>query len=138
MNVDSECNERDQAEMDADMEEFMNELESDKDMRARINLYRNEKFKSPLESIHEGPHDGRVLEDGEDDAFASNTAADDQRIRLDELLEDLTIDIDEEISAESTIQIISRPADKPADGQLDDEDLALLWATPHPDQYSFI
>lgn len=63
-----------------DEEDFMQEVEADKDMRLSMNLYKNELVKT---KTAEGQNDD-VDEDEDDD--------DDQKIKLDELLDELNLD----------------------------------------------
>ena len=73
---------------DMDEEDFMQEVEADKDMRLSMNLYRNEVAKSRTADegqIRDGDVDCDEDEEEEDDD-------DDQKIKLDELLEELNLD----------------------------------------------
>ena len=64
---------------DMDEEDFMQEVEADKEMRSQMNLYKSEYVKKkPIEPTSE-------MENGEEDE-------DDQQIKLDELLDGLVLD----------------------------------------------
>ena len=64
-----------------DEEDFMQELEADREMRTRVNIYKSDK--ASLKKKEEDDNDGG--DDNEDDD-------DDQKITLDELLENLVLD----------------------------------------------
>lgn len=73
---------------DMDEEDFMREVEADKDMRAQMNLYKSEllKKKSEAESMDEGNEEEKEQENDDDED------EDDQEIKLDELLDGLVLD----------------------------------------------
>merc|ERR1711937_514903 len=75
------------AEMeDMDKEDFLQELEADKEMRTRVNVYKAEGAKT--RGVVYGDD-----QDGEDE--------DDQKITLDELLDNLNLDIKEDAAMDS-------------------------------------
>ena len=74
--------EKEQEKIDEDEEDFLRELEADRDMRDRINLYKHE------EVIKKREEAGELEADDDDD----DDAADDQKLRLDELLDGLVLD----------------------------------------------
>ena len=76
---------------DMDEEDFMQEVEADKEMRLGINLYKSESLKTKAQSTVE------VIDDDNDD--------DDQKIKLEELLDELNLDAapdDEDIDVDDT------------------------------------
>ena len=79
----------------ADEEDFMQELEADKDMRTRVNVFKSEVVATNTTEDNDGDGDA---EDGEDE--------DDQKISLDELLDNLVLDAkpdeDDEMAAEES------------------------------------
>jgi nonsense-mediated mRNA decay protein 3 len=74
---------------DMDEEDFMQEVEADKEMRQNMNVYRSETFKKKAENNPESMNTEVAAEadDGDDD-----DEDDDQKIRLDELLDGLALD----------------------------------------------
>jgi len=69
---------------DMDEEDFMQEVEADKDMRLNMNLYKNDALKKSLATSED--EDAMHDEEEEDDED------DDQRIKLDELLDGLALE----------------------------------------------
>ena len=67
-----------------DEEDFLQELEADREMRARVNIY-----KSDVTLKKEGGDDEQDEDDGED---GNDEDEDDQKITLDELLDNLVLD----------------------------------------------
>ena len=80
----------------ADEEDFMQELEADKEMRTRVNIYKSETAAAKKAEEEDEDNDGG--DDAEDE--------DDQKISLDELLENLVLDAkpdeDDEMAAEES------------------------------------
>ena len=74
---------KDNGDDDMDEEDFMQEVEADKDMRLSMNLYKNEHVKN--KAVEGGLNDDMEGEEEEDDD-------DDQKINLDELLDELNLD----------------------------------------------
>lgn len=72
---------------DVDEEDFLQEVEADREMRTNINLYKVDPTKKK-QSAEESA--GEVMEDGDGVAFGENDD-DDQRIRLEELLDGLAL-----------------------------------------------
>lgn len=66
-----------------DEEDFMQEVEADKDMRLKMNIYKSEALKK-IKAKYEANKDN-VCSDDEDE--------DDQQIKLDELIDDLALDV---------------------------------------------
>ena len=66
-----------------DEEDFLQELEADREMRARVNIYKSDV------ALKKGGDDERDEEDGED---GNDEDEDDQKITLDELLDNLALD----------------------------------------------
>ena len=83
-----------------DEEDFMQELEADKEMRTRVNIYKSQIAVSRAEKDDGGKDDGNQEEEEEDE--------DDQKITLDELLDNLVLD--------------SKPDDADMQQQLDGSD----------------
>jgi nonsense-mediated mRNA decay protein 3 len=80
---------------DMDEEDFMREVEADKEMRAQMNLYKSEILtKEKQDGVIEGMQEDVVADDDDDE--------DDQEIKLEELLDGLVMDAgpDEEETAE--------------------------------------
>ena len=77
----------------ADEEDFMQELEADKEMRTRVNVFKSDAVATNATDDNDGDAD-----DGEDE--------DDQKISLDELLDNLVLDSkpdeDDEMAAEES------------------------------------
>ena len=72
---------------DIDEEDFMREVEADRDMRTQMNLYKNENL------IKKKSSNGDSMdEDGVDAANDDEDAEDDQEIKLEELLDGLAVD----------------------------------------------
>jgi len=79
---------KDQADADdMDEEDFMREVEADRDMRTNMNLYKADQIKKK-QSAEEGA--GECMDDGEGDDDEEDD--DDQKIRLEELLDGLALD----------------------------------------------
>ena len=79
---------RHDVEMDRlDEEDFMQELEADKEMRSRVNVYKSEIAVSRKTKKAEGE-----VGDNEDDNEDEDEDEDDQKITLDELLDNLVLD----------------------------------------------
>mmetsp|Transcript_64069 Transcript_64069/g.126103 ORF Transcript_64069/g.126103 Transcript_64069/m.126103 type:complete len:591 (-) Transcript_64069:36-1808(-) len=73
-----------QAAYDADYEHFMQELDGDREMRAKLNLYKRTDGKNRNTTGMEV--------DGEEEKGESRRTLDDDEVRLDELLDDLAIE----------------------------------------------
>lgn len=91
---------RDEAAAEKDYERFLQQLESDKDMRRQVNLYKSGAATGGANGT--APCAGVAMEDEEE--------MDEEEVRLDELLEGMTLDNpnagpdgDEDIAAEATI-----------------------------------
>ncbi len=84
---------RDNPDDDRDMEHFLQQIEGDREMRQNMNLY---KRKEPVKKAVE--KDAMDEEDDEDDEYVE----DDEEVRLDELLDDMSLnsDLDEELEEE--------------------------------------
>ena len=80
-----------------DEEDFMQELEADRDMRARVNIY-----KSDVASKVGRNDDERVEED--EDENDEDEDEDDQKITLDELLDSLALDSKPDAVEDATVQ----------------------------------
>jgi len=79
---------------DMDEEDFMQEVEADRDMRSGINLYKSElaskKKHQEGDEVEKGSPGGRDIVDDDDDD--DNDDEDDQKVTLEELLDDLALD----------------------------------------------
>mmetsp|Transcript_14558 Transcript_14558/g.20979 ORF Transcript_14558/g.20979 Transcript_14558/m.20979 type:complete len:183 (+) Transcript_14558:357-905(+) len=84
------------AEMDdVDEEDFMQEVEADKEMRKNMNLYKNsgKKKEDGDEPMGDGEADQQaVVSQDNDDEANDGDEDDDQEVKLDELLEGLVLD----------------------------------------------
>lgn len=94
---EAELNRKDHEEREADYEAFMQELETDKELRANINLYKNIKnLKTRTQrSKKKGTmevDDGGDEDDGAEDEDGVGDDEDDEEVRLDELLEGMELD----------------------------------------------
>jgi nonsense-mediated mRNA decay protein 3 len=94
---ENEVDAKKQDEYDADREDFMQQLESDREMRSHMNLYKKKLnllkksgatagASTAMETVAEGA-DGEENGDEDDDAEES----DEEEIQLDELLDDMTL-----------------------------------------------
>jgi hypothetical protein len=82
--------EKEQEEYDADREDFMQQIEGDKEMRLNVNLYKNLKLlkgKGAAASTAMETEKG----EGDDDEDDEQEEYDDEEVRLDELLDDMAI-----------------------------------------------
>jgi nonsense-mediated mRNA decay protein 3 len=75
---------------DMDEEDFMQEVEADKEMRQNMNVYRSETFKKAEENPESMDTEVGAEADGDDDDDDDDD--DDQKIHLDELLDGLALD----------------------------------------------
>jgi len=101
--------EKEQEKMDEDEEDFLRELEADREMRDRVNLYKHE------EVIKKKEQAGDL--EADDDADV-----DDQKIRLDELLDGLALDQGPDVGAAGQQDQDMQPQfdeDQPYGGQYD-------------------
>lgn len=76
--------EKDKQVLEGDYEEFLQEIEGDKEMLTNINMYKQSKSKA-LKSKSKDVDTNNV----------DDMELDDEGVRLDELLEDLTLNVDE-------------------------------------------
>ena len=72
---------------DMDEEDFMQEVEADKDMRLNMNLYKSDLLKKKSEA-----QDEDAMNDDDDNDDADEDSDDDQQIKLDELLDGLALE----------------------------------------------
>lgn len=77
---------------DMDEEDFMQEVEADKEMRQNMNVYRSDTFKKETEKNPESMDTGVADEGDGADGDDEDDDDDDQKIRLEELLDGLALD----------------------------------------------
>jgi nonsense-mediated mRNA decay protein 3 len=77
---------------DNDEEDFMQEVEADKEMRSNMNVYRSETYKKKAENPESMDTEAGAEADGDDGDDDDDEDDDDQKIRLDELLDGLALD----------------------------------------------
>lgn len=75
---------RDEAAAERDYERFLQQLESDKDMRRQVNLYKSSAARAAKGDAAMTPNDETALDDAE--------GMDEEEVRLDELLNGMTLD----------------------------------------------
>ena len=75
---------RDKSDYDKDYEMFLEELHGDKEMRQRVNIYKKQ------------PRNKGGADTGNDDDSDGNHSMDEEEVRLEELLEDLHVQVQEE------------------------------------------
>ena len=91
IDVDEQAlNSKEMAAAEEDMETFMQEIEADKDMRRDINLYKNSSNKKSMAE----PADVSGRMNVENGAGDTTEDFDDENIKLEELLDDLTLSED--------------------------------------------
>jgi hypothetical protein len=82
---------KEQLTADLDREEFMQELEGDKEMRVNVNLYKNDKLSSRMKKSN---HMGEGMVSDDKSGVDKDEESDDEVIKLDELLDSLEINED--------------------------------------------
>jgi hypothetical protein len=91
---------REKSEYERDYEMFMEELHGDKEMRQRINVY---KKKGTSSGMGDGDGDG---EGRSDESDSDHQELDDEEVRLEELLEELNMQIQDQVEEEG-LQIVT-------------------------------
>jgi nonsense-mediated mRNA decay protein 3 len=89
----------DKGDYDADLEDFLQQLDADKEMRAQMNLYKktmankNTKTNNSKKRVKTDDKDVTMANDEDDDVEEkrSEVSYDEEEVRLDELLDDLTL-----------------------------------------------
>lgn len=96
---DGRPGEGDDADYEADLEDFMQQVEGDKEMRQQMNLYRNSKAVAAAAAAAAASLASGAME--EEDEAGRRHRTDDEELRLEELLEDMELqsDRDEPASA---------------------------------------
>jgi hypothetical protein len=103
---------REETQYDADLEDFYQQVEADREMRQQMNLYHRQKLQknssNKSSQQHQQQHQQTVPmeaqdEDEEGNLRNNNNAYDDEEIRLDELLDEMSLNSEQEAAGLAAI-----------------------------------
>ncbi len=99
-------NSKDQGEQERDYEEFMQEIEGDKEMRANVRLFKKQQATGADAGKKKVAAGGKGMEQ-EEGGSEDDAELDDEEVRLDELLDELTLAGSEHADLEATSKIVT-------------------------------